>query len=134
MSPLHQRVLSLISQLPDKNYTLGMDNLFNSAKLARAAKAMPQRVMTHRVVRVSGRGVPKCVIQEEVSRKQDQERVRHTVHAAVVKGDSVCSDLVCLSVYDTKPVYILTNACSEITLTKKEKKDGMNMWLGASIA
>ena len=75
MSPLHQRVLSLISQLPDKNYTLGMDNLFNSAKLARAAKAMPQRVMTHGVVQVSGRGVPKCVIQNEVSRKEDQERV-----------------------------------------------------------
>lgn len=122
MSPLHQRVLSLISQLPHKNYTLGMDNLFNSAKLARAAKNMPQRVMTHGVVRVSGRGVPSCVLQKEVSKKEDQERVRNTVHAAVVKGDSVCSDLVCISVYDTKPVYILSNACTEIKWTKKERK------------
>ena len=32
------------------------------------------------------------------------------------------SDLVCISVYDTKPVYILTNACSEISWTKKERK------------
>ena len=122
MSPLHSRVLSLISQLPDKNYNLGMDNLYNSAKLARAAKAMEQRVNTHGVVRVSGRGVPKCVIQAEVTRKQDLEKVRHTVRAAVVKGDSVCTNLVCISLYDTKPVYILTNCCSEIKWIKKKKK------------
>ena len=121
-SPLHRRVLSMISDLPDKNYTLGMDNLFNSAKLARAAKKMPARVMTHGVVRVSGRGVPKCVIQNEVSKRTEQEKVRHTVHAAVVKGDSICDDLVCLSVYDTKPVYILTNACTEICWQEKKKK------------
>ena len=78
--------------------------------------------MTHGVVRVSGRGVPKSVLQKEESRKVEQERVRHTVKAAVVKGDSVCSDLVCVSLYDTKPVYILTNACDEIKWVKKERK------------
>ena len=122
LSPLHRRVLSLISQLPGKNYTLGMDNLYNSAKLSRVAKATRQRVMTHGVVRVSGRGVPAAVIQKEVSRKEDQEKVRHTVKAAVVKGDSVNSDLLCISIYDTKPVYIMTNACFEIKWIRKGKK------------
>ena len=44
-SPLHARVLGLISQLPDKFYTLGLDNLYMSAKLYRLAYGMRQKVM-----------------------------------------------------------------------------------------
>ena len=121
-SPLHARVLGLISQLPDKYYTLGMDNLYNSAKLCRLCYDMPQKVMVHGVTRPTLRGIPPIVKQEEVKKKGDLEKVRHTVKVAVLKGDEVVKDLVSVSVYDTKPVYFLSNACEEITWTEKEKK------------
>lgn len=42
--------------------------------------------------------------------------------AAVLVGDSVLKGLVSVSIYDTKPVYFLLNACKDIFWTKKEKK------------
>ena len=120
-SPLHARVLGLISQLPDKNYTLGLDNLYMSTKFCRLAMLMDQRVMLHGVTRVTGRGVPTLVKQKEVTRKGDLEAVRNTVKVARLKGDTVCKDLICISVYDIKPVYFLSNASKEIKWIKKEK-------------
>ena len=79
--------------------------------------------MAHGVTRVSGRGVPKCVFQKEVTGAKDIEKVRHTVKAAIVKGDSVCTNpLVCISLYDSKPVYLLSTACSEIKWIAKHRK------------
>ena len=121
-SPLHTRVIGLISQLPDKGYTLGMDNLYMSTKLCRLAYSMEQKVMIHGVTRPSLRGIPPCIKQEEVKRKKELETVRHTVKVAVLRNDEVCKDLVSISLYDTKPVYFLTNVCTEITWTEKQKK------------
>ncbi len=123
LSPLHARVVGLVSQLPNKNYTLTMDNLYNSAKFFRYLMSMEQKVMAHGVVRPKGRGVPKCVIQSEVTAAKDIEKVRHTVKVAIVKGDSVCNNpLVCISLYDSKPVYLLSTACSEIKWIAKKRK------------
>ena len=122
LSPLHMRVLSLISQLPHRYYTIGMDNLYMSAKFCRAAYHLKQKAMLHGVTRPSLRGVPNCVKQKEVTRKADLEKVRNTVKVARLKGDSVCKDLVCVSLYDSKPVYILTNACHEVKWIEKKKK------------
>ena len=91
-SPLHARVIGLIHQLPDKYYTLGMDNLYNSAKLCRLAYSMEQKVMVHGVTRPSLRGIPPAIKQKEVTKKKELEEVRHTVKAAVLKGDEVCKD------------------------------------------
>ena len=113
-SPLHARVLGLISQLPDKNYTMGLDNLYMSAKFCRLAIQMDQRVMVHGITRANGRGVPSLVKQQEVTKKGELEAVRNTVKAARLKGDTVCKDLIFISIYDTKPVYFLSNACEEI--------------------
>ena len=120
-SPLHARVIGLISQLPHKYYTLGMDNLYNSAKLCRLCYSLPQKVMVHGVTRPSGRGIPSIVKQEEVTKKADLEKVRHTIKAAVLKNDDVVTDLVSVSCYDTKPVYMLSNACENISWVKKER-------------
>ena len=121
-SPLHSRVLGLISQLPHKNYTLGMDNLYMSAKFARLCMMMPQRVHIHGVTRPSNRGVPEAVKQKEVTSKVDLAKVRNTVKVAILKGDSVCQNLICVSLYDSKPVYLLTNACTEVKWIKKSRK------------
>ncbi len=122
LSPLHLRVEALFSLLKHKNYTVGMDNLYMSAKFCRVAFECEQRVMIHGVVRPSLRGVPGCVKQKEVTRKTDLERVRHTVRVAVLKNDSVCKNLVCISLYDSKPVYLLSNACPEVKWIEKKKK------------
>ena len=121
-SPLHARVIALCAQLPDKYYTLGMDNLYMSTKLARLCYSIKQKVMIHGVTRPSLRGIPPIVKQEEVKRKSDLEKVRHTVKGAILKGDEVCTNLIALSVYDTKPVYFLSNACEGIKWMKKLKK------------
>lgn len=121
-SPLHARVLALISQLPDKYYTLSMDNLYLSAKCCRLAYAMPQKVMVHGVVRVQGRGVPSNVLQLEVSNKEAAAAARHTVKVAVLKNFEVCTDLVCISLYDTKPVYFMSMAVEKIEWIKKVEK------------
>ena len=121
-SPLHARVIGLIHQLPDKYYTLGMDNLYMSAKLCRLAYGMQQKVMVHGVTRPSLRGIPPAIKQNEVSKKKDLEEVRHTVKAAVLKGDEVCKDLLSVSLYDTKPVYFLTNATETLEWTQKKRK------------
>jgi hypothetical protein len=83
---------------------------------------MDQRVMVHGVTRPSLRGIPPVIKQEEVKRKGDLQNVRHTVKVAVLKGDDIAKDLVSISIYDTKPVYLLTSACNEISWTKKERK------------
>ena len=119
-SPLHARVLGLISQLTDKYYTLGMDNLYNSAELCRLAYGMKQNVMVHGVTRPSLRGIPPEIKQEEVNRKGESEVVMHTVKVAVLKGDSECKDLIAVSLYDTKPVYFSTSATSQLYWVKKE--------------
>ena len=121
-SPLHARVLALISQLPDKYYTLGMDNLYNSAKFCRLAYSTKQKVMVHGVTRPTLRGIPSVVKQDEVKRKSELESVRHTVKAAVLKGDEVCKELVSVSLYDTKPVYFLSMVCENITWMEKKRQ------------
>jgi hypothetical protein len=44
------------------------------------------------------------------------------VKAAVLRGDSDCSDLVAVSIYDSKPVYFLTMAAEEIKWVECQKK------------
>ena len=98
-----------------------MDNLFNSVKLARAAYSLPKPVLVHGVLRKSGRGCPPCVVQEDKVGKH-AEAERGTVKAAVLKGDSMSSDLVVASCYDQKPFYMISSKCDEVSWTPVTKK------------
>ncbi len=50
--------------------------------------------MVHGVAaRKSGRGLPKCIIQDEVTNKNLQAEVRGTTKAAVLEGDNECPTL-----------------------------------------
>ena len=99
-----------------------MDNLYNSVKFGRVLLSMDQKVMAYGVARVSGRGIPKCVLQMEVTKKSELENVPNTVKVAMLKGDSICKPLVCISLYNSKHVYILTTACSEVKWIRKKRK------------
>ena len=99
-----------------------MDNLYVSAKFARDCYNHSKSVLIHGVARKSGRGVPSLVLQEEVSDKNEIEKVRGTVKAAVLKGDSECPNLCAISVYDTKPVHFITMCNEKIEWIKKKRK------------
>ena len=49
-------------------------------------------------------------------------RHRGTIKATVLTGDPKCKYLVVVSLYDTKPVYLLSIICENIQWTKKEQK------------
>ena len=124
LSPLHSRVMILLQQLPEgtKNYVCGMDNLFMSPKFAKIAhNESGRKVMIHGVCRQS-RGIPNCILQDAVTKKDDLLRTRGTVKASVLQGDPSCPSLVALSFYDTKPVYFVSNACKNITWMKKDRQ------------
>ncbi len=119
--PMHCRLLHMFSNLRESYHTCTMDNLFNSVKLARAAYSLPKPVLIHGVLRKSGRGCPPCVYQEEKLGKH-AEAARGTVKAAVLRGDSMSSDLVVASCYDQKPFYMILSKCEKVSwepITKK---------------
>mmetsp|Transcript_21050 Transcript_21050/g.30062 ORF Transcript_21050/g.30062 Transcript_21050/m.30062 type:complete len:198 (+) Transcript_21050:754-1347(+) len=111
-SALHARVLFLFDQLKEKYHVCGLDNLYNSVKFCRDAWAGKKKIMVHGVARKTGRGVPDCCQQEEFSDPAKAEAVRGTTKAAVLDGDPNCTPVVCVSIYDTKVVAILSTACT----------------------
>ena len=92
-----------------------------STKLSRACYISDQKAMTHGVTRCSGRGLPKCIMQAEVTRKEDLQRQRGTLKVAQLVNDPECSGFISLSLYDQKPVYLLSNACNNIEWVQKER-------------
>jgi hypothetical protein len=121
LSPLHARVMALFDTMKDKNHRVAMDNLYMSAKFARAAYNHPNQVLIAGVTRKGMCGLPKAVIQEEVSTPSAQVHVRGTVKAAVLKGDPNCPSLIATSVYDTKPVHFLSMSAEGIEWVVKER-------------
>jgi hypothetical protein len=105
---------SHVLNLLESYHTCTIDNLFNSVKLAPAAYSLPKPVLVHGVLRQSGRGCPPCVIQEEKLGKHTNA-ARSTVKAAVLKGDSMSSDLVIALCYDQKPFYMISTKVEKVS-------------------
>jgi hypothetical protein len=121
LSPLHSRVMALFDTMCDKNHRVGMDNLYMSAKFAKAAYNHTNQVLIAGITRKGMRSLPKAVIQEEVNTPSAQMQVCRTVKAAVLKGDPECPSLVAASVYDTKPVHFLSMSAKSIQWVEKER-------------
>ena len=124
LSPLHSRVMALFSQLKKgtNHYKCYMDNLFMSAKFAKFAKcAQNPSVLIHGVTRSSGRGIPACLEQKIVNKKDDLLSTRGTLKVAKLVGDPDCQ-LVAASLYDSKPVYLLSASAETVEWKKKDRK------------
>lgn len=122
--PLHARCMSLFHQLLNKNYTCGMDNLYMSTKFLKAAMVDSGRcVYIYGVARIS-QEIPPCVSQKEITRKKYLLSTRGTVKVSQLVGDSSCSRLVAVSLYDSKPVYLISNASDKVEWTRQER----NVW------
>ena len=121
--PTHARMLMMMEQLDGENFTCGMDNLFISVKFLRAALTeIDQKIQVHGVCRNSDKGLPSCVIQQEVTGEKKLAKARGTVKAAILKEDSKVKDLVAFSVFDSKPVHFLSTAATSLKWVKKTKK------------
>jgi hypothetical protein len=104
--PMHCHLLLMFGNLRESYHCCTMDNLFNSVKLACAAYLLPKPVLVQGVLRKSSRGCPPCVMQEEKLGKH-ANAARGTMKAAVLKEDSMSSDLVIALCYDQKPFYMI---------------------------
>jgi hypothetical protein len=119
--PMHCRLLHMFGNLRESYHCCTMDNLFNSVKLVCAAYLLPKPVLIHGVLRKSGRGCPPCVMQEEKLGKH-ADAARGTVKGAVLKEDSMSSNLVVASCYDQKPIYMISSKCKKVSWDPVTKK------------
>ena len=120
LSPTGRRVIFLMMQLPNIWSHIFMDNLFNSCKLFTAV--YHAKAVCHGVVRSYGRGVPKAVIMKEEKNVKEADRLRNWTKAAVLRNAEDCPDLLCCSVYDTKPVHIMSTVAECIEWDEKDQK------------
>ena len=126
LSPLHARVVSLIGQLPDDtiNDLCGMDNLYISPRFENVMlNQSGRRVMIHGFCRPS-RGIPKCILQDTVTKKKDVLSSKVTYRCAILVRDPNCKDLVAMFFYDSKPMYFISNACKSVQWINKAR----NIW------
>ena len=70
--------------------------------------------MVQGVFQTENRGLTICVVQLVKAQDLDAAKVCVTAKVAVLKGDSLCENLVATSVYDTKPVHFLSMMCDNI--------------------
>jgi len=83
-----------------------MDNLFNSQKLFSALYLA--QALAHSVARTNGRGIPPSIIQQEEKNLRLAESLRGMTKVARLHNYDAYPDLFVVSVYDTKPVHILS--------------------------
>ena len=120
-SPLHARILAMFDQFETEHHNCWFDNLYLSARFAKAAITHKNKIQISGPTRTSGRGLPKCVVQEEKTSPADVRAVQGTVKGAVLEGDSEIPDLVAVSYYDQKLVHFLSTICESIKWIQCEK-------------
>jgi hypothetical protein len=97
-----------------------MDNLFNSRKLFTALYLA--KALAHGVVRTTGRGLPPSVRQVEEKNVREAQKLRGRTAAAKLINSPECPDLLACSVYDTKPVHMLSMTEDSIWWVLKKRK------------
>jgi hypothetical protein len=95
-----------------------MDNLFNLQNLFSVLYMV--EALAHGVARINGRGLPPSIIQREEKNAKLSESLRGTTKAARLHNSDKCPDLFAISVYDTKPVHILSTAAECVEWIIKE--------------
>jgi hypothetical protein len=120
LSPTAKRVVWLALQLPNHRTRIYMDNLFNSHKLFTALYQV--KALAHGVARAHGRGLPLAIVQKEEKNVAWAEQLRGTTKVARMVDNRNCPDLLASSVYDTKPVHVLSMALECVEWNVKQKK------------
>ena len=74
------------------------------------------------MTRKSGRGLPKCIEQVDVTKKEGLARTCGTLKVVELVGDAKDPGIISISQYDTKLVYLMIVSCEEIKCLKKDQK------------
>ena len=85
--PLHARVMALLDQVMSKNHTIGMENIYISAKFVSFGWQHLDRFMFHGFAREKGKGVPSCILKKKETSKISHAKARWTLKVANLKGD-----------------------------------------------
>jgi len=117
LSPLHSRTMSLLKQLPHKHCSVFMDNLYISAKLLLFCFTLLQQ-LCHGVCRMGGQGVPSILIQEPKTKMEEAFQNRGNLKMAVLDGVPGMTSILCSSLYNVKPFYMMSTVSSEIKWKK----------------
>ena len=120
--PIHARVLGLLDCVTESHHRVGMDNLYTSVKFAKVCFNHPKKVLISGMIRKGMRDVPNCVIREEQKTMKRQEEQRGKKKDSILVGNSSCSDMICTSVYDTKPVHFISMYCDNISWVVNGRK------------
>jgi hypothetical protein len=120
LSPTAMRVVWLALRLPNEWSRIYMDNLFNSRKLFTALYMA--KALAHGVVRTTGRGLPPSVRQLEEKNVKEAMKLRGRTAAARLVNSTDCPDLFAVSVYDTKPVHMLSTVEESMYWVLKKRK------------
>ena len=120
-SHLHSRVTSLFSQLPDEKYACRMDNLYMSAKFAKVA-AIDRKKHPYPWNHSARPWDPDMPYARSCDKKEYILFTRGTMKAAILVGDFSCPSLGAASLYNSKPVYLVGNACNIVRWIKKDRK------------
>jgi len=97
-----------------------MDNLFTYWKLFTVLYLT--KALGHGVTRRGGRGLPPSVQQVEEKNVKKAASLSGTNKAAKLVNDSRCPDLLAASVYDTKPVHMLSTCEESVQWMLKRRK------------
>jgi hypothetical protein len=120
-SPVHLHIFFLFEQLKEKHPTIGLDNLYISAKFIRQAFAGKKAVMVHGTACKSGCRLLKFVIQEKIKKMQGGRKAMKNNESSPLQRDPDCPNLVAFSVYGTKPVHFLTTAATSLMWIERQK-------------
>ncbi len=102
-----------------------MDNLFNSKMLYE--ELYRTEALAHGVGHANYQGIPSSIIQKEKKNVLRAEHLCGTTMAARLLHHDACPDLLAMSVYNTKPVHILSSAaeCGEWIVKEREVWSGI---------
>ena len=120
LPPTARRVVWLAQQLPNHWTRIYMDNLFNSQKLFSALYRV--KALAHGVMRMSGRGFPPSVKQDEEKNANKAERLKGTTKAAILKNSVDTPNMIAASVYDNKPVHLMSTVIGNVEWVGKKRK------------
>ena len=120
LPPTARRVVWLAQQLPNYWTRIYMDNLFNSQKLFSALYRV--KALAHGVMRTSGRGFPPSVKQDEEKNANKADALKGTTKAAILKNSVDTPDMIAASVYDNKPVHLMSTVTGNVEWVEKKRK------------
>ena len=102
--------MALLDQVVSKNHTIGMDNIYISAKIFRFGWRHPDHFMFHGVAQEKGKGVSSCLFKNKDTSKIAHAKARWTLKVATLKGNPSIPGIVALSLYNSMSFYFMSNA------------------------